>query len=309
MKFFLAAIVTAALLVEIIPVWAAAPGNDKIENTAPSVHTEADNSNGQPHAGISITPQTQAQRLAAATAKAQQPGTKTQADTAVKDTPSADADIKIPPADMQPEPPKPVIKKIKPPVPAEKPLRVIWPQDFYYYSYNGDPYYSLSLPKDFGTDTLAGLPAAGPMLMRAQSNTVLMTFAATENDPAKNRIFSKALRDRTEIPLPPLGPNEEYEYIPAPRYAYNTDPAPLELPKQITNAKIVDAGSGRTAENLTVQYLYLSCTADGQHCMAVLTHSERNQKAFDGLFVFPYAEKQNYIPLVTFTAQSLRVRK
>ena len=178
-----------------------------------------------------------------------------------------------------------------------------------YYSYNGDPYYSLSLPKDFGTDTLAGLPAAGPMLMRAQSNTVLMTFAATENDPVKNRIFSEALKNRSEIPLPPLGPNEEYEYIPAPRYTYNTDPAPLELPKQITNVKIVDAGSGRTAENLIVQYLYLSCTADGQHCMAVLTHSERNQKAFDGLFVFPYAEKQNYIPLVTFTAQSLRVRK
>ena len=137
----------------------------------------------------------------------------------------------------------------------------------------------------------------------------LMTFAATENDPVKNRIFSEALKNRSEIPLPPLGPNEEYEYIPAPRYTYNTDPAPLELPKQITNAKIVDAGSGRTAENLIVQYLYLSCTADGQHCMAVLTHSERNQKAFDGLFVFPYAEKQNYIPLVTFTAQSLRVRK
>ena len=277
MKFFLAAIVTAALLAEIIPVWAADPGNDKIKNKAPSVHTEADNSNGHPPEGISITP--------------------------------VDSDIKTPPADMQPEPTKPVIKKIKPPIPEEKPLRVIWPQDFYYYSYNGDPYYSLSLPKDFGTDTLAGLPAAGPMLMRAQSNTVLMTFAATENDPVKNRIFSEALKNRSEIPLPPLGPNEEYEYIPAPRYTYNTDPAPLELPKQITNVKIVDAGSGRTAENLIVQYLYLSCTADGQHCMAVLTHSERNQKAFDGLFVFPYAEKQNYIPLVTFTAQSLRVRK
>ena len=275
MKFFLAAIVTAALLAEIIPVWAADPGNAKIKNKAPSVHTEADNSNGHPPEGISITPQTQSQRLAAATAKAQ-PSAKTPADTASNE---------------------------------EKPLRVIWPQDFYYYSYNGDPYYSLSLPKDFGNDTLAGLPAAGPMLMRAQSNTVLMTFAATENDPVKNRIFSEALKNRSEIPLPPLGPNEEYEYIPAPRYTYNTDPAPLELPKQITNVKIVDAGSGRTAENLIVQYLYLSCTADGQHCMAVLTHSERNQKAFDGLFVFPYAEKQNYIPLVTFTAQSLRVRK
>ena len=71
MKFFLAAIVTAALLAEIIPVWAADPGNDKIKNKAPSVHTEADNSNGHPPEGISITPQTQAQRLAAATAKAQ----------------------------------------------------------------------------------------------------------------------------------------------------------------------------------------------------------------------------------------------
>ncbi|MFQ9935873.1 MAG: hypothetical protein ACLRXQ_07520 [Phascolarctobacterium faecium] len=69
MKFFLAAIVTAALLAEIIPVWAADPGNDKIKNKAPSVHTEADNSNGHPPEGISITPQTQAQRLAAATAK------------------------------------------------------------------------------------------------------------------------------------------------------------------------------------------------------------------------------------------------
>ena len=246
MKFFLAAIVTAALLAEIIPVWAADPGNDKIKNKAPSVHTEADNSNGHPPEGISITPQTQAQRLAAATAKAQ-PSAKTPADTASNATSTADADIKTPPADMQPEPTKPVIKKIKPPVPEEKPLRVIWPQDFYYYSYNGDPYYSLSLPKDFGTDTLAGLPAAGPMLMRAQSNTVLMTFAATENDPVKNRIFSESLKNRSEIPLPPLGPNEEYEYIPAPRYTYNTDPAPLELPKQITNVKIVDAGSGRTA--------------------------------------------------------------
>lgn len=110
MKFFLAAIVTAALLAEIIPVWAADPGNDKIENTAPSVHTEADNSNGHPPEGISITPQTQAQRLAAATAKAQ-PNAKTPADTASNTTSSADADIKTPPADMQPEPTKPVIKK------------------------------------------------------------------------------------------------------------------------------------------------------------------------------------------------------
>lgn len=308
MKFFLAAIVTAALLVEIIPVWAADPGNDKIKNTAPSVHTEADNSNGHPPEGISITPQTQAQRLAAATAKAQ-PSAKAPADTASSDTSPADADIKAPPADMQPEPPKPVIKKIKPPIPEEKPLRVIWPQDFYYYSYNGDPYYSLSLPKDFGADTLAGLPAEGPMLVRAHSNTLLMSFTAAGSDTVRAKVFGEALKTRTEIPLPPLGPNEEYEYIPAPRYTYHTDTAPLELPKQITNVKIVDAGSGRTAENLIVQYLYLSCTADGQHCMAVLTHSERNQKAFDGLFVFPYAEKQNYIPLVTFTAQSLRVRK
>lgn len=52
MKFFLAAIVTAALLAEIIPVWAADPGNDKIKNKAPSVHTEADNSNGHPPEGI-----------------------------------------------------------------------------------------------------------------------------------------------------------------------------------------------------------------------------------------------------------------
>lgn len=194
-------------------------------------------------------------------------------------------------------------------MPQEKPLRVIWPQDFYYYSYNGDPYYSLSLPKDFGADTIAGLPAVGPMLMRAQSNTVLMTFAAVDADPIRTKVFSDAVKNRVEIPLPPLGPNEEYAYIPAPRYDYPTDPAPLALPEQITSAKIVDAGSGRTAENLLINYLYLSCTADGQPCMAAVTHSERNGKAFDGLFVFPYAEKQNYIPLVTYTAQSLRVRK
>lgn len=304
MKFFLAAIVTAALLSEIIPVWAAGPGGDRTKNVAPAIQTEADNATTD--TGISITPQSQARTFNSATAKASPAKPAPKADTHQPDAAKA-AEEKANPA--APQPPKPVIKKINPPVPEEKPLRVIWPQDFYYYSYNGDPYYSLSLPKDFGTDTLAGLSAAGPMLMRAQSNTVLMTFAATENDPVKNRIFSEALKNRSEIPLPPLGPNEEYEYIPAPRYTYNTDPAPLELPKQITNVKIVDAGSGRTAENLIVQYLYLSCTADGQHCMAVLTHSERNQKAFDGLFVFPYAEKQNYIPLVTFTAQSLRVRK
>lgn len=136
-----------------------------------------------------------------------------------------------------------------------------------------------------------------------------MSFTAADSDPVRAKVFGEALKTRTEIPLPPLGPNEEYD-ISQPHVIHTIQiRQPLELPKQISNAKIVDAGSGRTAENLIVQYLYLSCTADGQHCMAVLTHSERNQKAFDGLFVFPYAEKQNYIPLVTFTAQSLRVRK
>ena len=57
MKFFLAAIVTAALLAEIIPVWAAAPGNAKIKNKAPSVHTEADNSNGHPHHAADTGPE------------------------------------------------------------------------------------------------------------------------------------------------------------------------------------------------------------------------------------------------------------
>lgn len=304
MKFFLAAIVTAALLSEIIPVWAAGPGGDRTKNMAPAIQTEADNATTD--TGISITPQSQARTFNSATAKTSPAKPAPKADTHQPDAAKA-AEEKANPA--APQPPKPVIKKINPPVPEEKPLRVIWPQDFYYYSYNGDPYYSLSLPKDFGSDTIAGLPAAGPMLMRAHSNTVLMTFAAADNDTLKNSVFSDAVKNRVEIPLPPLGPNEEYAYIPAPRYSYVTDPAPLNLPKQISNAKIVDAGSGYTAENLPVQYLYLSCTVNGQQCLTALTHSERNGKSFDGLFVFPSAEKQNYIPLVTFTAQSLRVRK
>lgn len=251
MKFFLAAILTAALLSDIIPAMAAAADSQKLHPTG-TVRAEA---------------------------------------------------VKEPAA------PAPVIKKIKPPMPAQEPQRTVWPRDFYYYSYNDSPYYSLSLPKDFGSDPLAGLPAAGPMLIRAQSDTVLMTFDALDNEPAKNRFFSTVFKDRIEIPLPPLGPGEEYEYLPPPRYAYPTDPASLGLPKQITDARIVDIGSGRTAENLLIRYLYLSCSVAGQPCMAVLTHSERNQKAFEGLFVFPAAEKQNYLPLVTFTAQSLRVKQ
>ena len=311
MKYFLAAIVTAALLSDIIPVWAAAD-SDKANNAAPTVQTAT--SDTLPDSDISITPQKQAKTQANTTVKIT--ATQPQAPAAGKDaTAQADthsnqtATTGTEGAATTAQPTQPVIQKIQPPVPQEKPLRVVCPQDFYYYAYNGEPYYSLLLPKDFGSDTIAGLPAFGPMLMRAQSNIVMLTFDAAASAPAKARVFSDAVKNRVQIPLPPLGPNQEYAYIPAPRYNYYTDTAPLELPKQITNIKIVDAGRGRTAENLIIQYLYLSCTADGQHCMAVLTHSERNQKAFDGLFVFPYAEKQNYIPLVTFTAQSLRVKK
>ncbi len=206
------------------------------------------------------------------------------------------------------EPAKPVIKKINPPVKAETPLRVIWPQDFYYYTSSGEPYYNLSLPKDFGTDPLSDLPAKGPMLLRAQSNTLLLSFTAATSDPVRANVFSQAFKTRTEIPLPPLGPNEEYEYLPPPRYAYHADTAALDLPRQITSAKIIDVKTGRTAENLLIQYLYLSCTADGKNCMLLLSRSERNGKAFEGFFIFPYAEKHNYIPLATFTAQSLRVK-
>lgn len=311
MKYFLAAIVTAALLSDIIPVWAAAD-SDKANNAAPTVQTEA--SDTLPDSGISITPQAQAKTQAGTKAKitATQPqapaagkNATAQADTHSNQTVTTGTEE----AATTAQPPQPVIQKIQPPVPQEKPLRVVWPQDFYYYAYNGEPYYSLLLPKDFGSDTIAGLPAVGPMLMRAQSNIVMLTFDAAASDPAKARVFSDAVKNRVQIPLPPLGPNQEYAYIPAPRYNYYTDTAPLELPKQITNAKIVDAGTWRTAENLPVQYLLLSCYADGQHCMAALTRSERSGKAFEGLFIFPYAEKHNYLPLVSHTAQSLRVRK
>lgn len=69
---------------------------------------------------------------------------------------------------MQPEPTKPVIKKIKPPVPEEKPLRVIWPQDFYYYSYNRDLITACSLPR---ISVLIPSPTAccRSMLMRAKA--------------------------------------------------------------------------------------------------------------------------------------------
>lgn len=310
MKYFLAAIVTAALLIDIIPAWAAA-ANDKTGSAAVAIQTEA--SGTLPSSGISITPQAQAKAQAKTTAKitaAQPPAPATDKDAAAPTDPDSKptATAKTAEAAATVQAPQPVIQKIQPPVPQEKPLRVVWPQDFYYYAYNGDPYYSLLLPKDFGSDTIAGLPAVGPMLMRAQSNLVLLTFTVAANDPAKARVFSDAVKNRVQIPLPPLGPHQEYAYIPTPRYDYCTDTAPLGLPEQIANAKIVAAGTWRTAENLPVQYLQLSCQAESQHCMAVLTRSERNGKVFTGFFIFPYDEKHNYLPLVSHTAQSLRIR-
>ena len=318
MKFFLAAIVTAALLSDIIPVLAATAGAAAKRTQEPPPAVANAQLASTSDRGISITPQAQARTQAAATAKvkpaaltknhnnASRSGATVQSDVGTAAAIKMDSST---PDAKKPLPPKPVIKKIKPPVPVEAPLRVIWPQDFYYYSYNGTPYYSLSLPKDFGGDTLAGLPAAGPMLMRAAGDEILLTFAASASDPAQAAVFSDALKNRAEIPLPPLAPNEEYEYIPAPRYTYHTDPAPLDLPQQIIHARIIDAATGRTAENLLVHYLYLRCTVNGRQCLAALSRSERNQTAFTGLFVFPYAEKQDYLPLVTYTAQSLRVRK
>lgn len=257
MKFFLAVIVTAAFLSEIIPVWAADPDtSERLKRAVPSIQTE----------------------------------------TTTNPNPPAEKG-------------KPIIKKIKPPVPKELPLRIVSANDFYYYAYNGNAYYSLSLPKDFGSDPLFGLPASGPMLMRSKTDITMMTFIATDSNVTKATVFENALKNRTQIPLPPLGPNEEYEYIPAPRYEYHTDTAPLKLPEQIIDAKIVDASSGRTTEGLPIQYLYLSCNIENQHCMVVLSRSERGQKAFEGLFIFPYAQKHNYIPLATYTAQSLRTKK
>lgn len=259
------------------------------------------NTNTSPSTGISITPQARAQAHAATKAKVQ-PSTESIKQSASK-TDNVDS------SDKQVEPLKPVIKKIKPPVPEDKPLRTVWPQNFYYYSFNGSPYYNLSLPKDFGGDTLSGLPATGPMLIRSQSNTILLTFEATTIDYNKAKVFKDALKNRTLIPLPPLGPNEEYEYIPAPRYNYATDPAPLGLPTELKNLKIVDYESGYTKENLAMEALSLTCNVDGVNSLVILTRTERNGTSFEGFFLFPYAQKHNYIPLAIFSAKSLLTKK
>lgn len=198
------------------------------------------------------------------------------------------------------------------------------PADFIYYVNKERPDYSLAIPNAFGSDLLAGLPVTGPMLVRGASDSIAVTFnAAPEGDAAQ--VFKAALAGKTQ--LPPPAPVTRRVTVPADKakgtltedvieitefevpaqYTYQqVDVTPLELPAQLENLTLMEAGEYKTFQGLGSQYMQFKCTSAGVPCLLRLTLTQYSGYQYTGFYLFPESQRLTFIPLANYSASSLQ---
>lgn len=198
------------------------------------------------------------------------------------------------------------------------------PADFTYYVNQKSPDYSLAVPYAFGADLLEGLPAAGPMIARGASDTVAMTFNASLPN-GKVAVFKAALAGKQQLPPPAPAtrhvtlpadkakgtPAEEVieitEFDAAPQYTYQqVDVTPLQLPVQLDDVTLTEAGEYKTFQGLKSQYMQFKCVTSGTPCLLRLTLTEYSGYQYTGFYLFPEAQRLTFIPLANYSARSLQ---
>ncbi len=211
-----------------------------------------------------------------------------------------------------------VIRKTVKIAPKQENWYLTKPADFTYYVSRTQPEYSLAIPAAFGADLLEGLPAEGSMLVRGASDTTVMSFNAAPSAGVKwADVFKAALTGKKLLPPPsPVtklsrqnGEDiiEITEFEAPPQYSYQqVDTAPLELPSQLENLVLTEAGEYKTFQGVNSQYMQFTCTSAGTACILRLTLTEYSGYQYTGLYLFPQNGRLKFIPLSTYSARSLQ---
>lgn len=221
-------------------------------------------------------------------------------------------------AQPQPKPPRVVRRTVKL-EPAKENWYLTKPADFTYYVNEQGAAYSLALPYAFGTDLLAGLPAQGPMIVRGADDATAMSFNASTPD-GKAAVFKEALAGKQLMPPPsPVTrhlkeKNEEIieitEFEAPPQYSYRqVDVTPLQLPQQLEDVVLTEAGEYKTFQGLNSRYMQFKCTNGGTPCLLRLTLTEYSGYQYTGFYLFPESKRLTFIPLANYSARSLQCGK
>lgn len=260
------------------------------------------------------------QTTGSSTTAAEPNGTAPEQEAAVK-TP---ANVKTAPAagqnkntaqQTQPKPPRVVRRTVKI-EPAKENWYLTKPADFTYYVNKTAPSYSLAIPTAFGADLLAGLPAEGPMITRGADDATAMMFNASLPD-GKAAVFKDALSGK-QLMAPPapvtrhIKQNGEEiieitEFTAPPQYSYRqVDTAPLNLPAQLQNLVLTEAGEYKTFQGLNTRYMQFKCTSGNVPCLLRLTLTQHSGYQYTGFYLFPENKRLTFIPLADYSARSLQ---
>lgn len=220
---------------------------------------------------------------------------------------------------------KPTVQQVKQPrivrrtvkiEPAKENWYLTKPADFTYYVNKTAPSYSLAIPTAFGTDLLAGLPVQGPMITRGADDATAMMFNASVPD-GKAAVFKEALAGK-QLMAPPTPVTrhikekdkeiiEITEFEVPPQYSYrqvNTEV--LNLPPQLQNLVLTEAGEYKTFQGLNTYYMQFKCTSGNVPCLLRLTFTQHSGYQYTGFYLFPENKRLTFIPLADYSARSLQ---
>ncbi len=276
----------------------------------------------------SMEPQAQQKETAPAERETAEQAEKTQENDIDGETakPAPQEEVKPQEAKEQPaaaKQPRVIRKTVKVEAPQEN-WYLTKPTDFTYYVNQKSPDYSLAVPYAFGADLLEGLPAAGTMIARGASDTVAMTFNASLPG-SQAAVFKAALAGKQQLPPPAPAtrhvtlpadkakgtPAEEVieitEFDVAPQFTYQqVDVTPLQLPPQLDDITLTEAGEYKTFQGLKSQYMQFKCVTSGTPCILRLTLTEYSGYQYTGFYLFPEAQRLTFIPLANYSARSLQ---
>lgn len=300
--------------------------------TADSVAGTLTNTAPQPEVKEETPVQAQNEPAAAETAPAEENAVNKQENTVGKETApvknkqnastaDAQADKQTavqngkPAQQAQPKPPQVVRRTVKI-EPAKENWYLTKPTDFTYYVNKNGAAYSLALPYAFGTDLLAGLPVQGPMIARGADDATAMSFNASVPD-GRAAVFKEAISGKQLMPPPSpvtrhLKEKDEEiieitEFEAPPQYSYcQVDVTPLQLPQQLQNLVLTEAGEFKTFQGLNCRYMQFKCTSGGTPCLLRLTLTEHSGYQFAGFYLFPESKRLTFIPLANYSARSLQ---
>lgn len=154
------------------------------------------------------------------------------------------------------------------------------------------------------------------MITRGADDATAMMFNASLPD-GKAAVFKDALAGK-QLMAPPAPVTrhlkekgeeiiEITEFEAPPQYSYrqvNTEA--LNLPPQLQNLVLTEAGEYKTFQGLNTRYMQFKCTSGNVPCLLRLTLTQHSGYQYTSFYLFPENKRLTFIPLADYSARSLQ---